>query len=54
MTAALSRLAEPAADVAIQAACKTLQLPTIRTQAARWLRRRLSNASPTRRSWPRR
>jgi DNA replication protein DnaC len=34
MTAALSRLAEPAADVAIQAACKTLQLPTIRTQAA--------------------
>ena len=34
MTAALSRLAEPAADVAIQAACKTLQLPTIRAQAA--------------------
>jgi hypothetical protein len=34
MTAALSRLAEPAADVAIQAACKTLQLPTIRTQVS--------------------
>ena len=33
MTAALSRLAEPAADAAIQAACKTLQLPTIRAQA---------------------
>jgi DNA replication protein DnaC len=33
MTAALSRLAEPAADAAIAAATKTLQLPTIRAQA---------------------
>jgi DNA replication protein DnaC len=35
MTAAVSvsRLAEPAADVAIEAAAKTLQLPTIRTQS---------------------
>jgi DNA replication protein DnaC len=33
MTAAMSRLAEPAAEVAILAACKTLQLPTIRAQA---------------------
>jgi DNA replication protein DnaC len=33
MTAAVSRLAEPAAEVAILAACKTLQLPTIRAQA---------------------
>ena len=33
MTAALSRLAEPAADAAIAAAAKTLQLPTIRAQA---------------------
>jgi DNA replication protein DnaC len=32
MTAALSRLAEPAADAAIAAAAKTLQLPTIRAQ----------------------
>jgi DNA replication protein DnaC len=32
MTAALSRLAEPAADAAITAATKTLQLPTIRAQ----------------------
>ena len=30
---ALSRLAEPAADLAIEAAAKTLQLPTIRAQA---------------------
>ena len=34
MTAALSRLAEPAADAAIAAAAKTLQLPTIRAQAS--------------------
>ena len=34
MTAAVSRLAEPAADAAIAAATKTLQLPTIRAQAA--------------------
>jgi DNA replication protein DnaC len=33
MTAAVSRLAEPAADAAIMAAAKTLQLPTIRAQA---------------------
>ena len=33
MTAAMSRLAEPAAEAAILAACKTLQLPTIRAQA---------------------
>jgi DNA replication protein DnaC len=33
MTAAISRLAEPAADAAIAAAAKTLQLPTIRAQA---------------------
>ena len=33
MTAAVSRLAEPAADAAIAAATKTLQLPTIRAQA---------------------
>jgi IstB-like ATP binding protein len=33
MTAAVSRLAEPAADAAITAAAKTLQLPTIRAQA---------------------
>ena len=32
MTAAISRLAEPAADAAIAAATKTLQLPTIRAQ----------------------
>jgi DNA replication protein DnaC len=32
-TPALSRLAEPAADLAIEAAAKTLQLPTIRAQA---------------------
>ena len=30
MTAAVSRLAEPAAEAAIMAAAKTLQLPTIR------------------------
>ena len=34
MTAAISRLAEPAADAAIAAATKTLQLPTIRAQAS--------------------
>ena len=34
MTAAVSRLAEPAADAAIAAATKTLQLPTIRAQAS--------------------
>ncbi len=34
MTAAISRLAEPAADAAIAAAAKTLQLPTIRAQAS--------------------
>jgi DNA replication protein DnaC len=33
MTAAVSRLAEPAAEAAIAAATKTLQLPTIRAQA---------------------
>jgi DNA replication protein DnaC len=33
MTAAVSRLAEPAADAAIAAAAKTLQLPTIRAEA---------------------
>jgi hypothetical protein len=33
MTAAVSRLAEPAADAAIAAATKTLQLPTVRAQA---------------------
>jgi DNA replication protein DnaC len=33
MTAAITRLAEPAADAAIAAATKTLQLPTIRAQA---------------------
>ena len=33
MTAAISRLAEPAAEAAIAAATKTLQLPTIRAQA---------------------
>ena len=33
MTAAVTRLAEPAADAAIVAAAKTLQLPTIRAQA---------------------
>src|SRR5215213_7194189 len=33
MTAAVTRLAEPAADVAILAAATTLQLPTIRAQA---------------------
>ena len=33
MTAAISRLAEPAADAAIAAATRTLQLPTIRAQA---------------------
>jgi len=33
VTAAVSRLTEPAADAAILAACKTLQLPTIRSQA---------------------
>jgi len=32
MTAALSRLAEPAADAAISAAARTLQLPTIRAE----------------------
>jgi hypothetical protein len=35
MPAALSRLAEPAADAAILAACRTLQLPTIRARS-RW------------------
>jgi uncharacterized protein (UPF0262 family) len=34
MTAAISRLAEPAADAAIAAATKTLQLPTIRAQVS--------------------
>jgi hypothetical protein len=34
MTAAMSRLAEPAADAAIAAATKTLQLPTIRAQVS--------------------
>ena len=34
MTAAQSRLAEPAADAAIAAATKPLQLPTIRAQAS--------------------
>ena len=34
MTSAVSRLAEPAADAAITAATKTLQLPTIRAQAS--------------------
>src|SRR5215213_4904201 len=33
MTAAVTRLAEPAADAAIMAAATTLQLPTIRTRA---------------------
>src|SRR5215210_2139001 len=33
MTAAVTRLAEPAADAAILAAATTLQLPTIRAQA---------------------
>jgi DNA replication protein DnaC len=33
-TPAMSRLAEPAADLAIEAAAKTLQLPTIRAHAA--------------------
>ena len=49
MTAALSRLAEPAADAAIAAAAKTLQLPTIRAQAS-WRPRRPSNACRIRRS----
>ena len=47
MTAALSRLAEPAADAAIAAATKTLQLPTIRGQfgqlAAAAAKQRLSH-----------
>jgi hypothetical protein len=33
MTAAISRLTEPAADAAIAAATKILQVPTIRAQA---------------------
>src|SRR5688500_15783674 len=32
---AVSRLSDPAADAAIGAACRALQLPTIRDQAAR-------------------
>jgi hypothetical protein len=47
MTAALSRLAEPAAEAAIAAATKTLQLPTIRGQfgqlAAAAAKQRLSH-----------
>jgi DNA replication protein DnaC len=47
MTAALSRLAEPAAEAAITAATKTLQLPTIRDQfgqlAAAAAKQRLSH-----------
>jgi DNA replication protein DnaC len=47
VTAAVSRLAEPAADVAIAAAAKTLQLPTIRAQvgalAAAAAKQRLSH-----------
>jgi DNA replication protein DnaC len=47
MTAALSRLAEPAAEAAIAAATKTLQLPTIRSQfgqlAAAAAKQRLSH-----------
>jgi DNA replication protein DnaC len=47
MTAALSRLAEPAADAAISAAARTLQLPTIRAEfgqlAAAAAKQRLSH-----------
>ena len=50
MTAAVSRLAEPAADAAIAAATKTLQLPTIRAQAAQLAAAAASNACRIRRS----
>ena len=44
MTAALSRLAEPAADAAIAAAAKTLQLAHHPRPGSSWLPRRPSNA----------
>ncbi len=55
MTAAVtvSRLAESAADAAIETAAKTLQLPTIRAQAGAMAAAARSNDCPTRRSWPR-
>jgi hypothetical protein len=51
MTAAVSRLAEPAADAAIAAAAKTLQLPTICAQASQLAAAAASNACRIRRFW---